>query len=64
MRTWKPRTSEMMLVGTLLGALCGCGHDPNHDIDMEKARAAADRVHAPPKLSPSDREKLMQDRGG
>ncbi len=54
----------MLLAGTLLGALSGCGHDPNHDIDREKARAAADRVHSPPKLSPSDRDKVMQDHGG
>jgi hypothetical protein len=43
----------MLLVGTLfwalLGALSGCGHDPNHDINMEQAREAADRVHPPPK---------------
>jgi hypothetical protein len=38
----------MLLVGTLLGALSGCGHNPNHDIDMEEARKAADRVHPPP----------------
>ncbi len=31
----------MLLVGTLLGALSGCGHNPNHDINMEQARAAA-----------------------
>jgi len=37
-----------LLVGTLLGALSGCGHDPNHDINMEQARAAANRVHRPP----------------
>jgi hypothetical protein len=38
----------MLLVGTLLGALSGCGHNPNHDINMELARAAARRVHKPP----------------
>ena len=38
----------MLLAGTLFGALSGCGHDPNHDINMEEARKAADRVHAPP----------------
>jgi len=54
----------MLLVGTLLGALSGCGHNPNHDINMEQARAAASRVHPPPRLSPSDRAKEMQDHGG
>jgi hypothetical protein len=37
----------LLLIGMLLGTLSGCGHNPNHDIDMEKARAAANRVHAP-----------------
>jgi hypothetical protein len=37
-----------LLGGTLLGALLGCGHDPNHGINMERARAAAGRVHTPP----------------
>ena len=36
----------------------------NRNIDMEKARAAAGRVHSPPKLSPSDREKVLRDHGG
>ena len=49
MRTWMLRGGVILLVGTLLGALLGCGHDPNHDINREQARAAADRVHAPPK---------------
>jgi hypothetical protein len=48
MRLWMLRGAVMLLVGALLGALSGCGHDPNHDIDMEKARAAANRVHPPP----------------
>ena len=48
MRAWMLRVGGMLLVGTLLGALSGCGHDPNHDINMEQARAAASRVHAPP----------------
>ena len=48
MRVWMLRGGVMLLVGTLLGALSGCGHDPNHDINMEQARAAAHRVHAPP----------------
>jgi len=38
----------MLLVGTLLWALSDSGHNPNHDINMEKAREAADRVHPPP----------------
>jgi hypothetical protein len=37
-----------LLVG-LLWALSGSGHNPNHDINMEQARAAARRVHPPPK---------------
>ena len=48
MRALKLRVGVMLLVGTLLGALLGCGHDPNHDINMEQARAAANRVHTPP----------------
>lgn len=48
MRAWMLRGGVMLLVGTLLGALSGCGHDPNHDIDREQARAAAARVHKPP----------------
>ena len=44
MRIWMLRAGVILLVGTLLG----CGHDPNHDINMEQARAAADRVHKPP----------------
>jgi hypothetical protein len=36
-----------LLVG-LLWAFSGSGHDPNHGINMEKAREAADRVHPPP----------------
>lgn len=48
MHAWILRARIMLLAGILLGALCGCGHDPNHDIDMEKAKAAADRVHTPP----------------
>ncbi len=48
MRTWMLRVGVTLLIGTLLGALPGCGHDPNHDINMEQARAAANRVHKPP----------------
>ena len=48
MRKWMLLGGVMLLCGTLLGALSGCGHDPNHGINMEKAREAADRVHPPP----------------
>jgi hypothetical protein len=48
MRTWMPGVGVMLLAGTLLGALSGCSHDPNHDINMEEARKAADRVHPRP----------------
>jgi hypothetical protein len=36
-----------LLVG-LLWALSGSGHDPNHGINREQAREAADRVHPRP----------------
>ena len=49
MRAWMLRVGVMLLAATLLGALSGCGHNPNHDINMEQARAAAARVHKPPK---------------
>ena len=49
----------MLLVGALW-ALSGSGHNPNHDINMEKARAAADRVHTPPKSG----DKMGPDHGG
>ena len=49
MRVWMLRVGVTLLGGTLLGALSGCGHNPNHDINMEQARAAARRVHTPPK---------------
>ena len=48
MRVWMLRGGVILLVGTLLGALLGCGHNPNHDINMEQARAAANRVHKQP----------------
>ena len=48
MRAWILCGGAMLLVGMLLGAVSGCGHDPNHDINMEQARAAARRVHPPP----------------
>ncbi len=60
MRTWMLGGRVMLLCGTLLGALCGCGHNPNHDIDMEQARAAASRVHKPPPPG----AKMMPDHGG
>ena len=64
MRKWMLLGGVILLVGTLLWALSGSGHNPNHDINMEQARAAARRVHPPPKLSPSDRDKVMRDHGG
>ena len=48
MLAWMRRVGVMLLAGVLLGALAGCGHDPNHGINIEKARAAANRVHTPP----------------
>ena len=50
MRVWMLRGGVillgiMLLVGTLLWAISGSGHNPNHDIDMKKAREAARRVH-------------------
>jgi hypothetical protein len=68
MRVWIVRWGVVLVVGTLLaallGSLLGSGHDPNHDINMDEARAAARRVHTPPRLSPSDRDKIMRDHGG
>lgn len=54
----------MLLVGTLVWTLLGSVHNPNHGINMEQARAAANRVHTPPKLTPEDRAKMNQDHGG
>ena len=51
---------RMLLAATLLAALSGCGHDPNHDIDMEQAQEAANRVHKPPKPG----EKMIPGAGG
>ena len=48
MRKWMLLGGVMLLGGSILGALSGCGHDPNHDINMEEARKAADRIHPPP----------------
>jgi hypothetical protein len=60
MRAWMMRLGMMLLAGTLFGALLGCGHDPNHDIDREQARAAANRVHKPPPAG----EKRVEGAGG
>jgi hypothetical protein len=56
------RAGVILLGGMLLWALFGAllGHNPNHDIDREQARAAADRVHAPPKPG----EKRIPGHGG
>jgi len=60
MRVWMLRGGTILLVGTLLGALLGCGHNPNHDISMEQARAAANRVHTLPPAG----VKMMPGNGG
>jgi len=60
MRAWILCVGAVLLVGTALGALSGCGHDPNHGINMEQARKAADRVHTPPKPG----EKIVPGFGG
>jgi hypothetical protein len=62
MRAWILRGGMILLVGTLLGVLPGCGHNPNHDIDMKKAREAADRVH--PQPDPAVRAKMKPGHGG
>jgi hypothetical protein len=53
MRVWILRGGVILLgaalLGALLVALSGSGHDPNHGINMEEARKAADRVHPRPK---------------
>jgi hypothetical protein len=53
MRKWILRAGVILLGGAvlvaLLAALSGFGHNPNHDINMEKAREAANRVHPQPK---------------
>lgn len=48
MRAWILLGARVVLVGALLGALSGCGHDPNRGINMEEAQKAADRVHPRP----------------
>ena len=62
MRVWMLRGGMVLLVGTLLVALSNSGHNPNHDIDMEKAREAADRVH--PQPDPAVRAKMKPGHGG
>ena len=51
MRAWILRGGLIVVGGTLLWVLLGAflGHDPNHGINRELAREAADRVHKPPK---------------
>ena len=60
MCAWMLRVGVLLLGGTFLGALLGCGHNPNHDINMEQARAAARRVHTPPEPG----VKMMPGHGG
>ena len=48
MRNWMLLGAVILVVAALVWALAGSGHDPNHGINMEKARAAANRVHPPP----------------
>ena len=62
MRAWMLRVGVMVLCGTLLGAVSGCGHNPNHGINMEKAREAADRVH--PQPTPAERAQMKPGHGG
>ncbi len=62
MRAWILLGAVILLCGTLLGALSGCGHNPNHDIDMDEARKAADRVH--PQLDAATRAKMKPGFGG
>ena len=64
MKVWMLRGGVILLGGALLVALLwtlsGSGHDPNHGIDMEKAREAADRV----KPRPRPGEKYIPGHGG
>jgi hypothetical protein len=49
MRGW-----VLLLSGTVLGALCGCGHNPNHGIGRAQALAAARRIHSAfPRIPPN-----------
>jgi hypothetical protein len=48
MRLWILRGGVILLGVALLVTLLAeisAGHNPNHDIDMKKAREAANRVH-------------------
>jgi hypothetical protein len=53
MRVWIVRGGVILLgvalLVTLLVALSGSGHNPNHDINLEQAKEAANRVHPQPK---------------
>ena len=49
MRVQRLRAVVALVMAGVVGILAGCGHDPNHGIDMDAARKAADRVHKPPK---------------
>ena len=49
MRAWMLCVALVLLGGALLGALSGCGHNPNHGIDPEQAREAARQIKPPPK---------------
>jgi hypothetical protein len=40
------RRTMLVLSGAMLGALCGCGHNPNHGISRAQALAAARRIHS------------------
>ena len=66
MRAWMLRVGVMLLGGMLLvgllWAFSGSSHDPNHGINMEKAREAADRVH--PQPDPAVRAKMKPGHGG
>ncbi|MCA1594821.1 MAG: hypothetical protein LC772_00115 [Chloroflexi bacterium] len=49
LHAWMRRGAVTLLIGTVLAALSGCSHNPNHGVDMDQARAAAQRIHpAPP----------------
>ena len=60
MDKWILRVGMILLAGTLFGALSGCGHNPNHDINREQAQEAANRVHKPPQPG----EKIIPGAGG
>jgi hypothetical protein len=66
MRKWMLRGGVMllgvMLLVGLLWAFSGSAHNPNHGINMEKAREAADRVH--PQPDPAERAKMKPGHGG